>query len=413
MDLPRLRADQYRIATHPAKTKVLSMGRRWGKTVLGGTVCGNALAQHGRVAWIAPTYKNTRPMWRWLLLATLEDVRAKRMKVSRAERTITTNRGGFLGIFSGDNIDSIRGEAFHLVVIDEAARIPETAWSDAIMPTLADYGGDAILISTPKGKNWFYHEWLRGIERNNEIACWTAPTGDNPNPNIRRAFQLVRDRVPADTYKQEWLAEFVDAGAVFRNIAACMHSPLEHDTARHHGHTKVAGIDWGKQNDFTAISIGCVDCRCEVAKDRYNQLDYHFQRGRLRALYDRWKPIAMLAESNSIGDPNIEELQREGMPVYPFTTTAQSKPPLIENLALAFEREEWQFQEEPTWRTELESFERTISPKTGRSSYGAPEGSHDDTVIGRALMVWMAEHLHELEIGKVVTHDEDLSISPY
>lgn len=413
MDLPRLRADQFQIATHPAKTKVLSMGRRWGKTVLGGTVCGNALAQHGRVAWIAPTYKNTRPMWRWLLLATLGDVRGKRMKVSRAERTITTNRGGFLGIYSGDNIDSIRGEAFHLIVIDEAARIPETAWSDAIMPTLADYGGDAILISTPKGKNWFYHEWLRGIERGNEIACWTSPTSANPNPNIRRAFQLAKERVPADTYKQEWLAEFVDAGAVFRNITNCMKSPLEHDPYAHLKHTKVAGIDWGKQNDFTAISVGCVDCGVELAKDRFNQLDWHFQRGRLRALYDKWRPVAMLAESNSIGDPNIEALQREGVPVYPFVTTAQSKPPLIENLALAFEREEWQFQSDLVWTTELESFERKISPTTGRSSYGAPEGSHDDTVIARSLMVWMASHLHELEIGKIVTHDEDLSISPY
>lgn len=400
-----------RIALHPARTKVLSMGRRWGKTVLGGTVCGNALAQHGRVAWIAPTYKNTRPMWRWLLAATTKDVTARRMAVSRAERTITTSRGGFLGIYSGDNIDSIRGEAFHLVVIDEAARIPETAWSDAIMPTLADYGGDAILISTPKGKNWFYSEWLRGVERGEEIASWKAPTGDNPNPNIRRAFALVRSRVPESTYQQEWLAEFVEGGIVFRNIAACMAAPAT-DPAEHIGHTLVAGLDWGKQDDFTAISIGCLDCRREVARDRFNQIDYHFQRGRLRALYDHWRPAAILAEHNSIGDPNIEELQREGLPVVPFMTTATSKPPLVENLALAFEREEWQFQDDPTWRAELEAFERIVSPVTGRSRYGAPEGAHDDTVIARCLMVWMAEHLHELQVGLVV-HDEALSISPY
>jgi len=29
---------------------------------------------------------------------------------------------------------------------------------------------------------------------------------------------LARDRVPEDTYKQEWLAEFIDGGSVFRNI---------------------------------------------------------------------------------------------------------------------------------------------------------------------------------------------------
>jgi hypothetical protein len=385
MELPKLRNDQFAIAMHPAKTKVLSMGRRWGKTL-----CGNALAQHGRVAWIAPTYKNTRPMWRWLLMATAADVKAKRMNVNRSERTIETNLGGFLGIFSGDNIDSVRGEAFHLVVVDEAARISETAWSDAIMPTLADYDGDAILISTPKGKNWFYHEWLRGAEHSRDIASWTAPTGDNPNPNIKRAFQLVRERVPEDTYKQEWLAEFVDSGSVFRNIVACVNAPSTTREA-HVGHTLVAGVDWGKQNDFTALSIGCVNCKCEVARDRFNQIDYIVQRDRLRALCEQWRPAAILCELNSIGQPNFEMLQRDGLPVVGFTTTATTKPPLIENMALAFERTEWQFQPDRTWTMELEAFERKVSAATGRSSYSAPDGGHDDTVIARSLMLWQAQ----------------------
>jgi|LakMenEpi03Aug12_release.lakeMendotaPanAssembly.Ray.scaffolds.fasta_scaffold96703_4 hypothetical protein len=392
MDLPKLRSDQLAIARHPAKTKVLSMGRRWGKTVLGGTVCGNALAQHGRVAWIAPTYKNTRPMWRWLLMATAADVKAGRMGVSRSDRTIETRRGGFLGIFSGDNIDSVRGEAFHLVVVDEAARIPETAWSDAIMPTLADYGGDAILISTPKGKNWFHSEWMRGVDGNDEIASWRAPTSANPNPNIKRAFQLVKDRVPEDTYRQEWLADFVDGGAVFRNIKACMNAPAATPEA-HQGHTLIAGIDWGKQNDFTCISIGCRDCKCEVAKDRFNQIDYVFQRDRLKAIHEKWKPAAILCELNSIGQPNFEMLQRDGLPVHGFTTTASTKPPLIENMALAFERAEWQFQQDSVWTMELEAFERTVSSTTGRSSYSAPDGAHDDTVIARALMLWQANNM--------------------
>jgi hypothetical protein len=73
-----------------------------------------------------------------------------------------------------------------------------------------------------------------------------------------------------------------------------------------------------------------------------------------------------------------------------FQTTASSKPPLIENLALIFERNEWQFIDDPIWTSELEAYERTVSPTTGRSSYNAPEGLHDDTVIGRALMVWRA-----------------------
>jgi hypothetical protein len=148
------------------------------------------------------------------------------------------------------------------------------------------------------------------------------------------------------------------------------------------------GIDWGKQNDFTCVSVGCVTCKQEVALDRFNQIDYVFQRARLTVLQERWKAGVILAESNSIGEPVIEVLQREGLPVSGFQTTAQTKPPLIENLGLVFERAEWQFLPDPIWRGELEAYERQVSPTTGRASYNAPSGSHDDTVIARALMVW-------------------------
>ena len=80
-----------------------------------------------------------------------------------------------------------------------------------------------------------------------------------------------------------------------------------------------------------------------------------------------------------------------GVNVQGFVFTAASKPPLIESLALAFEREEWQFINDPVWTAELEAYERKTSPMTGRSQYSAPEGLHDDTVMARALMVQAGE----------------------
>ena len=73
------------------------------------------------------------------------------------------------------------------------------------------------------------------------------------------------------------------------------------------------------------------------------------------------------------------------MEVRGFVFTASSKPPLIESLALAFERAEVQWLDIPFATSELEAYERKISGITGRSQYSAPEGMHDDTVIARAL----------------------------
>ena len=374
------------IARHPAETKVLSMGRRWGKTVMCGAIVGNCLRQHGRVAWVAPTYKNTRPLWRWLLAATAEDVKAKRMRLSRSDRTIETTRGGFLGVFSGDNIDSVRGEAFHLVVIDEAARIPEDAWGDAIMPTLADFGGQAILISTPKGKNWFYTEWLRGHSDGKHVMSWQAQTNANPNPNIRRAFDLVKDRVSESTYRQEWLAEFIDGGSVFRGVTNA--ATASEQAEPQPGHEYVMGVDWAQSGDFTVLTVLDITTNETATIDRFNQIDYKTQLNRLEALYERFRPHVIVSEKNSMGGPLSEALVLRGLPVQMFTTTNTTKAEIIQSLALAFEQRAISIIPDPVLINELQAYEQTRLP-SGAWRYSAPSGMHDDTVMSLAL-AWSA-----------------------
>jgi hypothetical protein len=104
----------------------------------------------------------------------------------------------------------------------------------------------------------------------------------------------------------------------------------------------------------------------------------------------RWHVNLILAEENSIGGPNIEALQAAvGIPVRGFVTTAQSKPPLIQSLALALERQEMAWLDVPVATAELAAYEARVSPQTGRVAYSAPAGMHDDTVIARAL-TWAA-----------------------
>lgn len=386
MVLPRLRTDQQQILMHPAKIKVLSMGRRWGKSVLGAVVCMNVLRQHGRVAWIVPTYKNGRGLWRLAKLLA-QPVRSQ-LDISKTERTIGTHRGGLFGIYSADNVDSIRGEWFHLVVIDEAARVAEGDWTDAIQPTLADADGDAILISTPNGKNWFWKEWIRGRSGLADIHSWQAPTADNPNPRIQHAAKLAKDRVSERTYQQEWLAQFVDDGSIFRNVqsaaTATEQPPID-------GHTYVMSCDWGKYNDYTVLTVIDATTHQVVAIDRFNQIDYHLQLGRVKVLADRYQPDAIIAEKNAMGDPIIEQLFYEhGLPVQPFVTTNSSKAKIIDALSLAFERQSLAILDHPVLIGELQAYEATRLPG-GLLRYSAPEGMHDDCVISLALAWYGAQ----------------------
>ena len=380
LPLPKLRNDQAAIARHPAKVKVLACGRRWGKTVLGGRIVMGVLSEHGRAAWIAPTYKNTRPLWRWCVQVAAQE---KRLTVSASERTITTDRGGFLGLYSGDNIDSIRGEAFHLAVLDEAAMLLPEAWSDAIMPTLADYDGDALLISTPKGHNWFWQEYHNAAADGKRSAAWQAPTSANPMPTIRRAAELARDRVSSRTYDQEWLAQFIaDGGGVFRGVRAC--ATAEAQAQAIDGHEYVIGVDWGRTNDATVFAVLDTTLGHIVALDIMRDTGYALQVGRLKAIAGNFRPLQIMAETNSMGGPLTEQLQADGLPVYGFNTTNASKGLIIDALALAFEKQSIAVLNHETLLSELEAYESERLPG-GMLRYNAPAGMHDDTVMAAAL----------------------------
>jgi hypothetical protein len=299
---------------------------------------------------------------------------------------------GVLEAWSLEDPDKARGRKYKRVIIDEAAMAKnlEYGWQNVITKCLIDYRGDARIKSTPKGMNFFW-KMSQFPNYDDDWSLHHYTSYDNPFIDPEE-LDKQKKTDPEMVFKQEVMAEFLAGeGAVFRNINNCMHAPDTTPDA-HKGHYIVAGVDWAKQADFTCISIGCVDCHKELARDRFNQIDYIFQRKRLEQLFKKWNVRQSLLELNSIGEPNFEELSRAGFPVAGFTTTASSKPPLIENLALTLEAEEWQFQQDPIWTGELEAYERKVQATTGRSQYNAPEGMHDDTVIARALMVWAARN---------------------
>src|SRR5574342_58665 len=313
------------------------MGRRWGKSVLGGVLTMNVLRQHGRAAWIVPSYKNGRSLWRWVqsVAAPLR----RYFDISKAERTITTHRGGFFGIYSADNADAIRGEWFHLVVLDEAARIDEADWTDAIQPTLADADGDAILISTPKGRNWFWEEWQRGRMGDEQtIRSWRAPTSANPNPRIQRAAALAAERVPRATYEQEWLAKFVEDGMPRYRIAdidrAAKGAPSPAPAQQ--GHQYVTTVDIGRRRDATVINTFDVTEApyTRAAFERLERVPYPVIQGAIER-QARAYPGALWVESNGVGDPVIENLS---VLAQPFVTTARTKVQAQQALQLLFEQ---------------------------------------------------------------------------
>jgi phage FluMu gp28-like protein len=374
IDLPAPHHYQREILADPSRFKVVACGRRWGKTTLALVAVVEEVLRGGFVWWVMPTYKLSTEVWRDL--KTL--LKAVTVAKSETERRIEVIGGGSVSIKSADDPDSLRGVGLNLVVVDEAAFIHRDAWTAALRPTLSDTGGSALLLGTPKGRNWYYHAFLRGQSELPGWRSWQLPTSTSPTVPEEELIE-ARSSLPAQIFAQEYLAEFTeDAGMVFRNVRNCIYDSYKDDGGR-----KVMGADWGQSNDFTVLTV--MDSNHTVVDiDRFNQIDYITQRRYLRNMKDRHNVDFILAEDNSMGVPIIEELIREGLPVQAFHTTGDSKHGIIQALQLAFEQEQISIPDNPLLIAELEAFEAIRLP-SGKWRYSAPSGMHDDMVVSLAL----------------------------
>lgn len=388
---------------HPAQRQVdaaterflvLCNGRRWGKTLsslewlLFGK--GGSAIEGKPVAFFAPTYQLMLEVWK----DAERTLRPVTLKANKTENRIELINGGIVDFWTLQDDGAGRGRKYTRIVIDEAAhaRYLKDTWEKAILPTLTDYSGSARIISTPNGRNYFWELYQLGNPDNpKRLPDWrsfTFPTATNPHIPIEEV-EKMRALLPERVFAQEYLAQFLQEGAgVFRRVTdAVDHAiPTDPHQARdiQNGASYVIGVDWGRHNDFTVFVTIDARAGAVVAVDRFTDIDYAVQLSRLQALHQRFPRAPILAESNSMGGPLIEQLQRMRLPVQSFHTSAASKTQAIEALALAFENGSIHLPNVPWLIDELLAFDQERLP-SGGMRYGAPRGGHDDGVMALAI----------------------------
>jgi len=389
---------QEKIWTERQRFNVLALGRRTGKTTLAQHVlCDTAMAGKPG-AYFAPTYKLLEEFWREIILV----LRAATTEKSEQQHRLALSTGGSVDCWSMDTGDPARGRRYRRVVIDEAAMVPRLAdiWGQAIRPTLADFQGDAWFMSTPRGLNDFHLLFQRGQdELEAEWMSWQMPTSVNPYiPPVE--IEAARRELPERVFAQEFEARFLqlEGAGVFRGVNAVARLQPAGPTK---GHVHVFGVDWGRTNDYTVVSVLDATLMEQRVVDRYSQIEWEFQTERLHKLAEVYKPITIVAEANSMGSPLIERLQRgyarligpprQPLPVYAWTATNASKAAAIQAVSLGIEQGQVTLLDDQVQTAELLAFEGSMSA-TGMLRYGAPPGMHDDTVIALALAYLGSQH---------------------
>jgi len=386
LKIPPPHPKQAEIENCPKKRILINAGRRGGKTFMVVRKAVKAASEGKRVLYIAPVVAQTDAFWDYACEWLDPAVAAGLVKKQMQKRTLLFQAsGGRIEARTGHKPDHLRGGWGDYVILDEYAYQDPNVWDKVCQPMMLDTDGTAIFISTPDKRNHFYYTYLKALE-DPAWAVFTFPSHENPHLSEEALAQLTEDMTDVD-YRQEILAEFVPGvGAVF------ILDPddfCNDNGGNHGGHRIVAGLDWGRKQDFTVLSIGCATCHQELALVRTNQIEYHMQRELVKQAIRDYNKVELLAEENAMGLPNIEQLILDGIDVIPFNTTNSSKATLVQALRLAFTQHSWKWLDDPIAMRELESYEMTISP-SGLARYGAPEGLHDDTVMARMLMLYQA-----------------------
>ena len=344
-------------------------GRRWGKSLICQVITCLESMQGKRVAYITPTYLLAKAFFDELALLMPANVAIP----NRSDLTFKLITGGSIRFFTGERLDNLRGLKFHYVIIDEASFIPnlEEGWNNAIRPTLTDFQGKAIFLSTPKGKNFFYSLYLKGLDPSGEWESFKYSSYDNPHI-ADEEIDSARLALPEVVFEQEYMANPAENSANpfgSQALSRCVSTMSQENV-------KCYGIDLAKYSDWTVI-IG-LDNNGHVAYfDRF-QSDWASTQNKIRNL----PKAQMIIDATGVGDPVVEQLQREGMNVEAFKFTSQSKQDLMLGLQVAIHQERIHFPEGHI-KEELEVFEYQYSSHGVK--YSAPTGFHDDCVMALAL----------------------------
>lgn len=205
--------------------KVLSCGRRWGKTTLAiNELLFYALLDEKTDYWyIAPTYSQAKTIaWRYLIQQYRRLPEQLQLGKNESELWVEVGNGSRITLKGAENEDSLRGSKLGGLVIDEIASIKNFPylWDEALRPALTDKKGWGLFISTPKGYNHFYELFSK---QDIDYKSFHFTSYDNPFLDPTE-IDKAKTELTEDAFGQEYLAEFKKfTGLVFKEFSRDLH----------------------------------------------------------------------------------------------------------------------------------------------------------------------------------------------
>lgn len=389
--LPALYAKQRAAVCDPRRVVCIESTTKAGKTLgclvwqIGQMMSGPPDAEHW---WVAPVYEQSMMAYRlaWSLLRGqpgFRQVLSERAIVGPGER-----RWSFR---SADKPDNLYGSAVSSAVLDEASRMKDDA-VDAVYSTTTRTRGPLRLIGNVRGRANRHYQWSRRGESGEAGFGYHRITADDAvaaGVFDVADVDMARRSLPDAIFRELYYCEPADDGANPFGIDAIRSACELCNGKATGGQVAVWGLDIARKRDF-AVLIGLDHARHVAVLHRWHGLSYGALVDAVVAAVGRQSKACVFYDATGVGDAVGDQLVTAKLWCEPFIFSSASKQGIMEGLALALQQGRTTVLDGPH-RAELEAFEYDV--KANRVVYGAPSGSHDDTVCAHALAWYGAERM--------------------
>jgi len=379
---------------------VVSCGTKFGKTTGASTAICKPFVKTPRAMWrwLAPYFSQTKIGYDYCLkqLPRVSDIKPNSSTMEIKCLSIDSK----IQFYHAQNPRSLEGFATAGNVFDEASKIQKAAY-ESNETTRTRTRSKCIYVSTPEGKNHFYNRFMEAKEemrlarrqmRTPRMVAIHARTEDNPWIP-RQSIIDAKNRLPDRLFRQYYLAEFVDDAAVFGDYRSVLCGPrIDFDTDDQnwmHPDAKkmdvVIGADWAREVDFTVFAAFDVATKKMVGFMRFHKRTY-IEAIRALVMFSRNynETLMIYHDKTGVGVAIDDQLAYTDLRYKGVTFTNAWKTTEISRLITSIEHKSIELL---NWRVlddELGAFEVKVN-EIGNSSYSAPSGQHDDTVMALVL----------------------------
>lgn len=357
-------------------------GRQFGKTTIGeNLVLKLGFEDRGcNIMWVSPTDSQAKKVYKEVVDSLMGTPLILSKTGSSGEMQIKLITGTTIYFKSALSGDSLRGDSIHYMILDEAAFMKRDVVEGVLLPSLSVTGKKVLILTTPKGKNWVYDYYLKGLQGSEGFKSLRYSSVDSPLMNDT-ILKMFKDTFTEGMYKQEILAEFVDVGSVFKEMS--LRASLERITAPLQGVKYWAGIDIGLITDATVVSI--IDSNNNVVQYyRFVGIDTNDLVRELLKIFKVWNFEHIYIEDNNQGLPIYQLLRPNVSNLSRFNTNSKTKGEIIDSLIFSVNTSEIDFIDDALLVEEFENFKFQQS-NTGHIKYLAENGYSDDIVLSVAI----------------------------